>query len=83
MNYRPLYVIAAEIRRTWKNVYFGAVPYLAALGDLDKITDTYIAEDARSMVLYFLANANSWRGADARRIKAELKAMLAGKAVPA
>ena len=35
--------------------------------------------DGRSIVLYFLANAQQWRGPDARRIKAELKSMLAVK----
>lgn len=70
---RPLYEIAAEIRTDWKKVYFGAVPYLEALADLDKITDAYGADDAHTMVLYFLSNATTWRGDTARRVKAELK----------
>lgn len=28
---RPISTIADEIRRDWKNVYFGAVPYLNAM----------------------------------------------------
>lgn len=76
---RALSDIAWEIRRTWKKVYFGAVPYLDAMGKLDSINDTYGYDDARSIVLYFLGNANTWRGDDARRIKAELKALLGGK----
>lgn len=72
---RSLGVIAAEIRRDWKNPYFGAVPYLDALSGLDKITDMYGADDGKSMVLYFLANAQTWRGETARRVKAELKRM--------
>ena len=31
---RPLNVIAREIRKEWQNVYFGAVPYLDAMGTL-------------------------------------------------
>ena len=70
---RPLHVIAAEIRRTWPKVYFGAVPYLEALESLTDITDNYGQDSGKSMVLYFLANATTWRGEDAKRIKAELK----------
>jgi CRISPR/Cas system CSM-associated protein Csm2 small subunit len=74
---RPLYQIAAEIKKTWKNVYFGAVPYLNAMSQLDKISDPYGVEDGKTQVVYFLANAQTWRdkkGEDnAKRIKAELK----------
>ncbi len=77
---RPLHVIAAEIRREWKNVYFGAVPYLDAMRTLNSIDEKYGYDDARSIVLYFLSNASTWRGDVARRVKAELKAILAGKA---
>jgi hypothetical protein len=30
-------------------------------------------DDAKSIVSYFLCNATTWRGEDARRIKKELK----------
>ena len=73
---RPLYDIAREIRNDWKNVYFGAVPYLDALGDLDSMSDAYGADPASQIVAYFLSNATSWRGETARRIKAELNQML-------
>lgn len=69
--------IAAEIRRDWKNPYFGAVPYLEAMGRLDSINGMYFQDSARSVVLYFLANASTWKGVTARRIKKELK-ILAG-----
>jgi len=39
---------------------------------LDKITDNYIEDSGVSVVLYFLSNATTWRGDDARRIKKEL-----------
>jgi hypothetical protein len=72
---RTLSDIAREIRADWKNVYFGAVPYLDALRTMGDISENYGADDGKSIVLYFLANANSWRGETARRIKAELKKM--------
>lgn len=72
---RPLYEIARDIRKSWPKVYFGAVPYLDAMSTLNSIDDTYGCDDARSIVLYFLANAQTWRGNDAKTIKAELKAM--------
>lgn len=75
MEQRPLYVIAAEIRKDWKNVYFGAVPYLDAMEALTSIKDAYYYDSGESVVLYFLSNATTWRGEVARRIKAELKAM--------
>lgn len=72
---RPLNVIAQEIVKDWTKVYFGAIPYLAAMLTLDSIEDKYIRDSGRSIVPYFLANAGTWRGETARRIKAELKAM--------
>lgn len=75
---RPIHEIAAEIQKTWPKVYFGAVPYLEAMFSLNKITDRYYLDSAESVVLYFLANANTWRGEDAKRIKAELKEILKG-----
>lgn len=73
---RPLYEIAREIRKTWPKVWFGAVPYLNAMASLDSMKDNYEADSAHSVVLYFLSNATTWRGDDARRIKAELNRML-------
>lgn len=73
---RPLHVIAADIRRNWKNVYFGAVPYLDALDTLGDVTDHFYEDPARDVIVYFLSNATYWRGEDAKRIKAELKAII-------
>lgn len=76
-GHRPLYLIAAEIKADWSTaksgVYFGAVPYLEALYSLVDIKDDYFYDSAKDMVIYFLANANTWRGETARRVKAELK----------
>lgn len=73
---RSLNTIAREIRSNWAKPYFGAVPYLDAMGSLDTMQDKFYYDDAQSVVLYFLANAATWRGETARRIKAELNAML-------
>ena len=73
---RKLNEIAKDIRSNWKNIYFGAVPYLDALDKLENISDIYGMDDAVSIVNYFLANATYWRGAKAREIKLELNTML-------
>lgn len=72
---RPIYEIAEEIEKTWPKVNYAARPYLDAMHSLNSIRDSYFFDSGKSVVLYFLANANSWRGDDARRIKAELKAL--------
>lgn len=68
--------IARRISKTWKNPYFGAKPYLSAMTQLHSIEDNYGCDSARSIVRYFLANASSFRGDEAREIKAQLKEML-------
>ena len=73
---RALSEIAREIRADWKKPYFGAVPYLRAMGELNGINGAYGHDSARAVVVYFLGNASQWRGDTARRIKAELKEML-------
>lgn len=73
---RPLSAIAGDIQRDWKAPYFGAVPYLRAMRTLGSIEEDYGYDSGRSVVMYFLANANTWRGETARRIKTELKDML-------
>ncbi len=73
---RELYMIASEIRKDWKKVNFAAKPYLEAMSDLGAISDNYGCDSGRSIVAYFLGNAGSWRGEVAKRVKAELKAML-------
>jgi hypothetical protein len=73
---RSISIIAADIRRNWQNVHFGAVPYLEAMRGLDTVNDKYGQDNARSIVLYFLSNARAWRGPAAKAIKAELNAIL-------
>jgi hypothetical protein len=79
-NARPLWFIAREIAADWsgkgKGVSPYAKPYLDAMGYLNTVRDNYFHDTGSSVVAYFLANAGSWRGDVARRVKAELKAML-------
>jgi len=72
---RSISTIAQDINNDWKNVYFGAIPYLNAMCDLNKVTDSYGQDSARSVVMYFLSNAATWRGATARDVKKELNTM--------
>jgi hypothetical protein len=71
--HRPLRHIAREIRTAWQKPYFGAVPYIDAMMTLDQITDMYYDDSAKSIVLYFLANAGTFKGERAKELKAELK----------
>jgi hypothetical protein len=73
---RPLWAIAEDIQANWPKVYFGAVPYLQAMVFIEDIDGYYYQESAKDIVRYFLSNATTWRGPEARRIKAELKAMV-------
>lgn len=74
---RELSTIAREIWNDWGDrMYFGAKPYWEAMLTLSRVTDNYGLDSGRSIVVYFLANAGTWRGETARRIKAELKGMV-------
>lgn len=69
-NKRTFAEIAREIEQTWKNVYFGAKPYLLAMTTINSSDKNapYMFETAESIVSYFLANATYWRGEDATRV---------------
>lgn len=74
---RSLCDIAREISKDWgKKTYFGAKPYINAMYSLGSVNDKYGMESGDMIVRYFLANAGTWRGEVAKRVKAELKAML-------
>jgi len=73
---RPIFEIAKEIRKDWEKVNFGAKPYLDAMTSLVNITDKYYEDSAKSVIAYFLANAGTWRGETAKRVKVELNKML-------
>lgn len=73
---RPIYTIANDIKKDWKKVYFGAVPYLQAMNYLNDKNDKYGYDNAKSIINYFLANASTWRGEVAKAIKLELKMII-------
>lgn len=75
-THRPLNVIAREIQKDWKKPYFGAQPYLNAMLGMFSVNDRFGWDDGRSVVMYFLANAGTWRGETAKRVKKELNAMI-------
>lgn len=74
--------VAQFIARAWPNVWFGAVPYLQAMGNGDSLDprERYMYEDQKTMVLYFLSNASTWKGEVAKATKAFLKAKYMGGA---
>jgi len=72
---RSIRSIALDIRQDWVKVNFAAKPYLDAMLELNSINDKYYEDSAKSVVLYFLSNASSFRGERAKVLKAELKAL--------
>ena len=68
--------LASVIRMDWVRMYFGAVPYLCAMESLDNIENKYGLDSGKSIVAYFLSNAQTWRGDTAREVKAELNRRL-------
>lgn len=65
--------LAGVIRKDWgAKVNFAAKPYLDAMFSLENINDAYFQDSGKSVVLYFLCNAGSWRGETAKAVKKEL-----------
>jgi len=76
---RPISTIAAEIEKDWGGkVNYAARPYLAAMHSLTTIKSTYGADSAKSVLLYFLSNASSWKGETAKRVKEEIRTLCKG-----
>lgn len=73
---RPIFEIAREIGHTWPAMNYAAKPYHEAMLHLQTIHDEYGMDSAKSIVLYFLSNASTWRGDIARRTKAELRDLI-------
>lgn len=68
--------IAYAIAKDWKNISPYAADYLNAMKEINDIEGNYIHDSAKSVVLYFLANASSYRGESARAYKDLLKKMV-------
>lgn len=80
MTTRTVAVVAGEIFHAWGRcqINYAAKPYLAAMLSIHSTSPTamYGADEAQSVVAYFLGNATSFRGEKARALKAELKKMM-------
>lgn len=71
----PIAQLANLIVRDWgTRMSPHAQPYVRAMLTLQDMSGEYGCDSARSIVLYFLANASTWRGPIAKLVKAELKA---------
>lgn len=71
--------LARLVQRDWRNVNFGARPYLDAMFSLDVMAPRdghYYQDTGESVVAYFISNATTWRGENAKVIKKELKRRL-------
>lgn len=64
--------IADVINNDWKNSHISARPYLEAMYHLKSVKDNFYQDSGKSIVIYFLSNANQWKGVVAREVKKEL-----------
>lgn len=67
--------LATEVYKIWPKIHFGAKPYLEAMqtmSEKDPYKARYLFDTGASIVNYFLANASTFRGPEAKAIKAEL-----------
>ena len=72
-NIRPVYKIAEEILNDWRAPHFAARPYLSAMLTINDHLENYGHDTAKSIILYFLSNASTYRGNKAKELKKELK----------
>jgi len=71
---RPISSIAYDIHKEWGvKVNYAAKPYLSAMKGLNAVSDNYGFDNGRSIVLYFLGNASTFKGEAAKALKQELK----------
>lgn len=73
METRKISVIANDIFKDWQKVNFAALPYLKAMLSINYVNDSYGYDNGKSIVLYFLSNAGTYKGETAKRLKIELK----------
>lgn len=68
--------IHQDYRASGKSVHPYAKPYVDAMRQMNHIDDPYGADTGPSIVSYALSNLSTWRGPQARLIKAELNSRL-------
>ena len=76
MPHRSLSDIAAEISADWMAYHDHAQPYIDAFSAMRHPTDRFGLGTGSNAIQGFLINAQTWRGPVARRVKAELRAIL-------
>jgi hypothetical protein len=69
---RTIHAIAGDIKRIWKKMYFGAVPYVDAMLTLSVRGDHYGLDSSDDILLHFFSNASAFRGDEAKALKYEL-----------
>lgn len=77
---RPIHRIAGDVGREWRKMAVDpnhpAHPYWRAMLCITTCHTVYGAEQGDSIVLYFLSNAQGFRGLIARSLKSELQTHL-------
>jgi hypothetical protein len=73
METRKISAIAMEIINDWQKVNFAALPYLKAMLSINYVNDSYGYDNGKTIVLYFLSNASTYKGETAKKLKLELK----------
>lgn len=73
METRKISAIAMDIFNNWQKVNFAALPYLKAMLSINYVSDSYGYDNGKTIVLYFLSNASTYKGETAKRLKLELK----------
>lgn len=76
---RPVYKIAQDILNNWSRPNYAARPYLAAMLTINNENEQFGHDTAKSIILYFLSNASSYRGPKAKELKNELKTLINNK----
>jgi len=69
---RTVQQVARDIAKAWgSKVNYAAKPYLRAM-----LSEDYGADGEKSVVIYFLGNASTFRGPEAKALKGELKTLV-------
>ena len=68
--------IAKFIKTDWKKIPLNAKVYIDAMLEINNIDAKYGLDDAKTIVLYFLANAVTYRGENAKIIKKHLNTLI-------
>lgn len=68
--------IAKAKGKYWRNMFPYCEQQLEAMMSLEKVTDKYIFEDGFGIVCSALSNMNTYKGANAKKYKNELRVLV-------